>query len=348
MSTTQKLLRWYRKYARSLPWRAPPGAPLRSAYEVWLSEVMLQQTTVATVRPYFEGFLKRWPTIDALAAAPQEDVLAAWAGLGYYTRARKLHECAQVVAKELGGVFPQTDEALKALPGIGPYTAAAISAIAFDRPSAVVDGNIERVISRLYAIIDPLPGAKEEIRQRVAALMPKKGAGDFAQAMMDLGASLCSPKRPSCLLCPWADDCRAHAAGIAETLPKKAPKPERPIRRGAAFWITRDGASEVLLRRRPSKGLLGGMLEIPSTEWISEERKRKSLLLEAPVEAEFRQLTGNVRHTFTHFHLELNVFATDISEHSTIPGAIWTPKEEVIEAGLPTVMKKIARLALKL
>jgi len=257
-SEAAALLAWYDRSARSLPWRAPPGA-VADPYRVWLSEIMLQQTTVATVRGYYDRFLARWPSVEALAAAPLDEVLKAWAGLGYYARARNLHACARRVAGEMGGRFPATLESLGALPGIGPYTAAAIAAIAFDRPHAAVDGNVERVMSRLNAITEPLPAAKPALAAAAQALVPDRRPGDFAQAMMDLGATVCTPRNPRCGDCPWTDRCFARREGIAETLPRRMARKAVLTRYGAAFWIERsDGA--VLLRRRPEKGLLGGMM----------------------------------------------------------------------------------------
>jgi A/G-specific adenine glycosylase len=264
---TRSLLAWYAREARDLPWRAKPGQAA-DPYGVWLSEIMLQQTTAAAVRGYYAKFLGLWPDISALAAAPLDDVLRAWAGLGYYARVRNLHACARKLAAERGGRFPETEEGLRALPGIGPYTAAAIAAIAFGQPHAAVDGNAERVISRLYAIETPLPAAKPEIRKLAQALVPEAHPGDFAQALMDLGATICTPRRPSCHLCPWTDDCAGRRKSLAETLPRKAVRRPVPTRKGVAFWIERgDGA--VLLRRRPEKGLLGGMMEIPATPWTA-------------------------------------------------------------------------------
>jgi A/G-specific adenine glycosylase len=279
-SLAGQLLAWYDRHARTLPWRVLPddraNGEITDPYRVWLSEIMLQQTTVQAVKPYFEAFTRRWPDVRALAEAHEEDVMKAWAGLGYYSRARNLKACAETVARDHGGVFPDTEAGLLALPGIGPYTAAAIAAIAFDRPAAVVDGNVERVISRLRAIETPLPAAKPEIRAATAELVPDDRPGDFAQATMDLGASLCSPKRPACALCPWVEACAAHLAGIAETLPKKAPKQAKPTRRGMAFVVTReDGA--VLLRRRPPKGLLGGMSEPPVSDVVGRSVAGRSL-----------------------------------------------------------------------
>ena len=264
--TAAVLLAWYDRHARKLPWRVGPKERARGVqpdpYRVWLSEIMLQQTTVAAVKPYFDAFIARWPDVAALATAPREEVMKTWAGLGYYARARNLHACAEAVMRDHGGRFPETAAGLKALPGIGEYTAAAVAAIAFDEPVAVVDGNIERVIARLFAIDTPLPAAKKEIRARQQEMTPQARAGDYAQAMMDLGAAICTPKRPACALCPLVEACVAHARGEEETYPVKAEKAVRPTRHGLAFVAIRaDGA--VLLRRRPDKGLLGGMAEVP-------------------------------------------------------------------------------------
>ena len=269
---------------------------------------MLQQTTVATVGPYFDRFVARFPDISALAAAPLDAVLHAWQGLGYYARARNLHACAQAVVAAHDGRFPDDPALLRKLPGIGDYTAAAIAAIAFDRPVAAVDGNVERVVARLFAERTPLPRGKKRLRALAASLVPKQRAGDFAQAMMELGASLCTPRRPRCVLCPWRADCAAAALGIAEDLPAQAEKPERPLRHGVAFWLTRaDGA--VLLRRRPEHGLLGGMIELPSTEWREAPWDAAEAVATAPAAADWRALPGTVHHGFTHFRLELGLFA---------------------------------------
>ncbi|HYU11045.1 MAG TPA: A/G-specific adenine glycosylase, partial [Stellaceae bacterium] len=257
------LLAWYDRHRRDLPWRSPAGTRA-DPYRVWLSEIMLQQTTVVTVAPYFDRFVARWPDIRALAAASLDEVLHEWQGLGYYARARNLHACARAVVARHGGYFPENPAQLRALPGIGDYTAAAIAAIAFDHGSAAVDGNVERVVARLFAVVEPLPAAKPRLKALATALVPARRAGDFAQAMMDLGATLCTPRRPRCVLCPWREACAARAAGIADNLPARLDKPERPWRYGVVFWLSRgDGA--VLLRRRPEKGLLGGMIELPST-----------------------------------------------------------------------------------
>jgi A/G-specific adenine glycosylase len=336
-----KLLAWYDRHRRRLPWRAEGGAR-SDPYRVWLSEIMLQQTTVAAVGPYFKKFLDRFPDVTTLAEAPSDDVMRLWAGLGYYARARNLHACAKTVAAR-GGTFPDTAAGLLELPGIGPYTAAAIAAIAFDEPATVVDGNVERVITRLYAVEEELPRAKPIIRALTEPLTPKKKRpGDFAQAMMDLGATICTPKNPACSLCPWNEACEARALGIQESFPRKAAKGERPARFGAAFFVTRtDGA--VLLRRRAEKGLLGGMTEIPGSEWVSTFDK-KAALLEAPLQADFRKVTGSVSHVFSHFSLELQVFAAEVSQKTRAPENTWWSLE-VDDEALPSVMRKIVDLA---
>ena len=336
----KRLLGWYDRSRRDLPWRAPPGE-VAEPYRVWLSEIMLQQTTVATVGPYFRRFVERWPTVDDLAAADLDAVLHAWQGLGYYARARNLHACAARVSRDLGGVFPDTEDGLRDLPGIGPYTAAAIAAIAFDRPATPVDGNIERVMSRLCRIETPLPGAKAEIGAQAARLTPRRRAGDFAQALMDLGATVCRPRGPDCDACPWRDDCLARDAGIQETLPRKAPKPARPTRHGVVFWATRDDGS-VLLRRRPERGLLGGMMEFPSTEWRETRWRDRGAIGSAPFAADWRKLPGTVHHGFTHFRLELEIVTAEANDQ--VEG-LWWPRDRLAEQALPTVMKKVARHA---
>jgi A/G-specific adenine glycosylase len=322
-----------------LPWRALPGET-PDPYRVWLSEIMLQQTTVAAVAGYYREFTNRWPSLEALAAASLDEVRGAWAGLGYYARARNLHACARVVVEQHGGAFPNERAALRALPGIGDYTAAAIAAIAFGRRYAAVDGNVERVVARLYAIIEPLPTAKPRLRELAAALVPEQRAGDFAQAMMDLGATICTPRRPRCVLCPWRGACLAEASRLAEALPAPAEKPERPLRYGVAFWLTgADGA--VLLRRRPEKGLLGGMIEIPSTAWRAAPWTFAEAIGAAPAAAEWSALPGIVRHGFTHFQLELAV----VAGIGTADG-LRSPIDKLGEHALPTLMKKVVRHAL--
>jgi A/G-specific adenine glycosylase len=302
---------------------------------------MLQQTTVAAVKDYFINFTRRWPTVFDLAQAPREDVLKAWAGLGYYARARNLHACAQMIARDFAGRFPETREVLETLPGVGPYTSAAIAAIAFDLPVAAIDGNVDRVITRLHAITTPLAQAKPTIRSHVQAMVPQLRAGDFAQAMMDLGATLCTPKSPSCDICPFTDQCEGRKLGIAATLPRKAPKAEIPTRRAHAFWLT-TAKDEVLLRTRPDKGLLGGMSEVPSSEWA--EKLPRDVASLAPVSAEWQKVTGLVTHTFTHFHLELTVHRACLPRIK-LPDESYrlTPISDVGGEALPTVMRKIVR-----
>ena len=340
------LLQWYDRHRRRLPWRALPGET-PDPYRVWLSEIMLQQTTVATVGPYFARFLERWPTIEALAAAKLDDVLHAWQGMGYYARARNLHACAQAVVDRFAGTFPASEVELLTLPGIGAYTAAAIAAIAFNRHAAPVDGNIERVVARLYAVMTPLPDAKPELRQLAAALVPRDRPGDFAQAAMDLGATICTPQKPKCVLCPWRAECRARIDGIAEELPARRAKRAKPLRRGVAFWAVRgDGA--VLLRRRPAKGLLGGMMEVPSSDWVSGALDRVAAEKAAPVSARWSALPGVVRHSFTHFDLELVVLAgkTRAAKGATDSGGVWVQPAALGTQALPTVMKKVIAFAL--
>lgn len=342
-SRSDILLAWYDAERRHLPWRYAPGAEA-DPYRVWLSEVMLQQTTVAAVIPYFNAFTARWPTVVDLAAADDEAVMAAWAGLGYYARARNLLKCARAVRDQFNGRFPDTEEALRRLPGIGVYTAAAIAAIAYGQRAVVVDGNVERVISRLFAITDPLPGSRDQIRTLADSLTPALRSGDYAQAMMDLGATLCSPRNPACGLCPWMRDCEGRKLGLAETLPAKAAKAEKPVRKGMAFWVVRwDGS--VLLRKRPPQGLLGGMMEIPSTPWREETWTETEAKRYAPLTADWRMVRGLVRHTFTHFHLELTVLS-GVAKGGEYPGCRWVQPENFDGEALPTVMRKIVRLAL--
>ncbi len=344
------LLEWYDRNARALPWRVPPAdsrqGVLPDPYLVWLSEVMLQQTTVVAVAPYFRDFIGRWPSVDALAAADLDDVLTAWAGLGYYARARNLHRCARVVAHELGGAFPKTEAELGKLPGVGPYTAAAIAAIAFDEPATAVDGNIERVMARLHAVADPLPAAKSQLRKLAVDMTPAVRVGDYTQALMDLGATICTPKSPRCMLCPLVDACAAKAQGIAETLPRRLPKKYRPTRRGVAYWGVRsDGA--VLLRRRPEKGLLGGMMEVPSSAWRKDADldALERTLAGAPTSATWHALPGLVRHGFTHFELELRVLRAVFETAPKVDGR-WVMPDAFDQVALPSLMQKVVRHAL--
>lgn len=315
------LLSWYAVDKRRLPWRAEPGER-PEPYRVWLSEIMLQQTTVAAVIPYYEKFTRRWPNVEALAAAADEDVMSAWAGLGYYARARNLLACARTVASEHGGVFPDAEDELRKLPGIGRYTAAAIVAIAFGRRAVVVDGNVERVVSRLFAVEQALPGARETLYALTDRLTPEKGAGDFAQAMMDLGSAICTPRSPDCGHCPLSLSCEAYRRGDPERFPIKAAKAPRPRRQDVAYWLEHDG--EVLLVRRPAKGLLGGMLALPTGE--------------APAAAEWRE-AGSVEHVFTHFALTMRLLCASAGERRE---GIWWPVERLDEAGLPTLFGKLA------
>ena len=338
------LLTWYDRHRRDLPWRARPGES-PDPYRVWLSEIMLQQTTTAAVRPYYAAFLERFPTLRALAEAPVDAVMQAWAGLGYYSRARNLHACAQAVVDAHQGRFPDSEAELRALPGIGAYTAGAVAAIAFNRPAAAVDGNVERVISRLFLVEEPLPGAKRVIKALTEAMVPADRPGDFAQALMDLGATICTPSRPACALCPWMEPCRARAAGLQESFPRKQPKAEGTLRRGAAFVAIRgDGA--ILLRTRPPKGLLGGMAEPPTSAW-SADYDPADALSDAPVAADWQQLGGVVRHTFTHFPLELTVFRGSAENAMQAPPSMrWTERGALAREALPNVMKKVLAHAL--
>jgi A/G-specific adenine glycosylase len=346
------LLAWYDRHRRALPWRAPPGRQ-PDPYGVWLSEIMLQQTTVRAVAPYYARFLRRWPDVGALAAAPLADVLKAWAGLGYYARARNLHACARVVVERYGGKFPADEGELRGLPGIGDYTAAAIAAIAFDLPASPVDGNIERVVARLFAVDEPLPAAKGALRRLARDLTPRRRAGDFAQAMMDLGAALCTPKRPACALCPWNDACAAFARGDAETFPRRTAKRAGTLRRGAAF-VARRADGYVLVRTRPPKGLLGGMTEMPTTPWTSDFDE-KSATAAAPrfgsgrkPQPAWRKLAGVVRHVFTHFPLELSVHVADVAAKTRAPaGTRWVAVADLAGEALPSLTRKVAARALE-
>jgi A/G-specific adenine glycosylase len=371
-----RLLAWYDVHRRVLPWRAPKGKRA-DPYRVWLSEIMLQQTTVQAVAGYYRKFLSLWPDVKALASARQDDVLAAWAGLGYYARARNLHAAAKVVAFEMGGKFPTTAEGLRALPGVGGYTSAAIAAIAYDERQAAMDANAERVIARAFAVKTPLPQAKKELHAHCQALVPER-AGDFAQALMDLGSAICTPKRPACPNCPWVEACEARKLGIQEQLPVKAPKIARPLKRGAAF-VVRDVSGAVLLVKRPDKGLLASMLEPPLGPWGEDFPKGAAALKQAPFEAKWKKRPGIVRHGFTHFELEVEVYVAEVRKHPPLEGgskfaqqisgrgeaatnpspknsrdkranfsaspsrgeAKWVPAEKLRAVALPTVMRKI-------
>jgi A/G-specific adenine glycosylase len=337
-----RLLAWYDVTARDLPWRVGPAdhaSGLRAdPYRVWLSEVMLQQTTVPHATPYFLAFTRRWPTVSDLAAAPDAEVMAAWAGLGYYARARNLLACARAVAEGHGGVFPDTEEGLRALPGVGPYTAAAVAAIAFDRPANVVDGNVERVISRLFAVEDPMPGSKPELKALAAGLVADDRPGDWAQALMDLGATVCRPKAPMCDRCPVSADCAAFARGDQDSFPRKTKKADRPRRFGVAYLLMRDG--QVALVQRPPNGLLGGMLGLPTSDWRATAWSDAEALTAAPAKAAWRD-AGEVEHVFTHFSLTLRVFRAE----GLMTADAWVSGRG-LEA-LPSVFLKAARAGLE-
>jgi A/G-specific adenine glycosylase len=342
------LLAWYDRFARDLPWRIGPAArkagALPDPYRVWLSEIMLQQTTTAAAGPYFQRFTETWPDIAALAGAEDGDVMAAWAGLGYYARARNLLKCARAVSRNHGGVFPGTEAGLLALPGIGPYTAAAVAAIAFDLPAVVVDGNIERVTARLRAVQTPLPAAKPALTAIAAELTPALRPGCHAQAMMDLGATICTPRNPACAICPLSHGCAARAAGIAGDLPKKAAKKPKPIRHGVAFAVLRDDGA-VALQRRPDKGLLGGTLGLPGTDWTEAAPSPAAIAAAAPCPADWRSV-GVARHVFTHFALELEVRATTVGGNAVPAGCSFHPGARTQADALPTAMRKALMLAL--
>jgi A/G-specific adenine glycosylase len=361
-----RLLAWYDRHRRRLPWRPPPGERA-DPYRVWLSEIMLQQTGVKTVAPYFLKFLARWPDVDALGRASLDEVLRMWAGLGYYSRARNLHACAVAVRRDHDGAFPDTEQGLRALPGIGPYTAAAIAAIAFGHRTMPVDGNIERVVSRLFAVEEALPQAKPQIRQLATTLLVdgdaktragdakaragdakaragdvESRAGDSAQALMDLGASICTPKKPACALCPLTDDCAARARGDQETYPRKAAKKAGTLRRGAAFVVT--SGDRLLVRSRPEKGLLGGMTEVPTSHWLAAQDDATALQ-QAPVlkgAARWHRKAGVVTHVFTHFPLQLVVYTANLAPRASAPaGMRWVPISTLKGEALPSLMRKV-------
>lgn len=346
-----ELLRWYDREARRLPWRAARG-DRPDPYRVWLSEIMLQQTTVAAVVPYFQKFTARWPRIGNIAAASLDDVLTAWAGLGYYARARNLHACAKQVATEHGGVFPDTEAELLKLPGIGPYTAAAIAAIVFDQPATVVDGNVERVMARLHAVTTTLPGAKAELRDLAQRLTPMKRPGDYAQAVMDLGATICTPRKPACTACPWREYCAAYARGIADQLPRREAKKFKPTRRARIYWLE-SGDGHVLTRTRPPRGLLGGMAEIPSAPWrdirdIEPGEGANDFEAVMRLAGNWQAVPPVVRHTFTHFHLELEVMKASMPDRHDVIGLPddgsqwrWVALAALGFRAFPSVMRKV-------
>lgn len=333
------LLEWYDRHARVMPWRTSPAdrkaGVMPDPYRVWLSEVMLQQTTVASVKDYFRRFTERWPTVVDLANATDADVMAEWAGLGYYARARNLLKCARAVVADHGGRFPDTRESLLSLPGIGPYTAGAISSIAFNRSEVVVDGNVERVMSRLYNVHTPLPAAKPELTELALGLTPKDRAGDYAQAVMDLGATICTPKSPACGICPWRDPCQARIEGTAAELPKKAPKQPKPVRFGVAY-VARKPDGSFLLETRPDKGLLGGMLGWPGSDWNDAPKAAP------PMGAAWQKLNVEALHTFTHFHLRLSIEIAHVPAEAEPENGVFMTLDP---SALPTVMRKVYDLA---
>ncbi len=333
------LLRWYDRHRRILPWRALPHETA-NPYRVWISEIMLQQTTVTVVIRYYQEFLRRWPNLEALAQAKLEDVLEVWAGLGYYRRARMLYDCARQVKTQLGGEFPADEAGLRELPGIGPYTAAAIVAIAFGKSSNVVDGNVERVMARLYAVKQPMPYAKTRLRELAAHLVPASRGGDYAQALMDLGAMICTPRQPHCAVCPWQKSCMAFAHGTSQRYPIMVKKGTKPVRYTVVFWLT-NRRGQVWIRRRPEGGLLPGMLEFPSTPWLEDEISTPRIAFPGLI----RQPKWNVcpeiiRHNFTHFSLYIKIAKAQLN---SVSGAgSWTHKEKLPEIALPGVMRKVA------
>lgn len=340
---SDRILHWYDRHRRVLPWRALAGEK-PDPYRVWLSEIMLQQTTVATVGPYFQAFIKKFPTLAALARAPEEDVLRLWAGLGYYRRARNLHACARQVVRDYKGRFPSDEKALLGLSGIGTYTAAAIRAIAFDLPANVVDGNVERVVARYFRITKPMPSAKNLIRQQAMTLLPQARHGDYAQALMDLGATICTPRNPKCDQCPLRQDCVVAGCAEAETLPRRAADKQKPVRRGTAFVITSPKGA-IALRRRGDAGLFAGMWEVPSTAWHEgRHRPMSDDLNAAPCAADWRRLSGEVRHVFTHFDLRLRIAVAQVPR---LPkGCRWCAPENLGAEAVPSLMHKIVRFAM--
>ena len=344
MNKTDKILGWYEKNRRCLPWRSEPGEEV-NPYHVWLSEIMLQQTTVVTVKSYFDHFITVWPNIAAVASAPLDDILHAWQGLGYYSRARNLHKCAKILMSEHSGFLPQEEKELLKLPGIGSYTAAAIAAIAFGKKTTPIDGNIERVVARLFSVTEPISESKKKIQEFARSMTPEYGAGDYAQALMDIGATICKPKTPICASCPLSGQCEAEAKGMAKDLPVRLPKKDRPTRKGIIFWLS-NGKGEILLRRRPEKGLLGGMMELPSSDWSEDKRALENILNEAPENIVWQILPGKVKHTFTHFNLELEIATGQCLNPESMTG-IWCEISNFSKYALPSVMKKVVIHALR-
>jgi A/G-specific adenine glycosylase len=335
----KRLLLWYDRQRRVLPWRALPGE-VADPYSVWLSEIMLQQTTVVVVRRYYTKFLRLWPNLTALAAAEVEQVFTAWAGLGYYRRARLLHNCAVQVVTQHGGRFPADEAALKQLPGIGDYTAAAIAAIAFGQSANVVDGNVERIMARLYVLAQPLPQSKQQVRALAAALVPMRRGGDYAQALMDLGATVCTPRQPRCPECPWRQSCQAFAQGATAHYPVKTKKITKPVRHATVFWLT-NAKGQVWVRRRPEAGLLPGMTEFPSTPWGEEEVNVAATKFNGlKKQPQWRLLPGEIRHNFTHFTLYVKIVTAQVGKISD--SGAWTDKDQLPGLALPSIMRKIA------
>ncbi|MBM3468408.1 MAG: A/G-specific adenine glycosylase [Alphaproteobacteria bacterium] len=337
------LLKWYDTYQRQFPWRARPGIS-PNPYHVWLSEIMLQQTTTGVVEDYFTRFISLWPTIQSLSKATLDEIFHAWQGLGYYNRARNLHRCAQILVQNFNGDMPQKEEELLTLPGVGPYTAAAIAAIGFNQPTVPVDGNVVRVFSRLLAIKTPLPTLKKEIEKFVSCVIPSKRSGDFAQGLMDLGATICRPHLPACEMCPLQGLCKGFRKGIAKKLPFPAPKETKPRRYGIVFWIEND-RGEILIEKRPNKGLLAGLMGIPTTEWKESPRdiEDHTMLLQAPKGVhKWEFLPLPILHTFTHFHLELRI----AKGHTNLLGkGVWSSLDHLNTYAFPSVMKKVIRYA---
>ena len=345
VSMRQTLLDWYQKQGRTLPWRIRPedraAGVIADPYGIWLSEIMCQQTTTTAASAYWHKFLKAWPSVADLAAAPRDDILTAWAGLGYYARARNLHKCAQMVCEQHGGVFPLREEGLLKLPGIGPYSAAAIAGICYNEATNVVDGNVERVISRIFCVETEMPKAKPEIRKLAAVIADPKHPGDYAQALMDLGAHVCKPKNPKCDICPWKLECAAHKSGTMEDYPKRKPKTARPVRYGAVFFV--EDAGNIWLRQRSDKGLLGGMMELPGTEWVSRKPDIDELLAQAPFQSNWQKMDVEVKHVFTHFTLYLTVF---MAQFSAKKFDISAGVNALDDYALPSLMRKAIALAL--
>ncbi len=335
------LLDWYDENARELPWRIPPGSvEIPDPYHIWLSEIMLQQTTVVTVIPYYEKFLSLWPTVEDLAISELDQLLAAWAGLGYYARARNLHKCANYIVNEFNGSFPETESELLKLPGVGPYTAAAIAAIAFGKQAVVLDGNIERVIARVFNVTSPLPAAKPELKKLAGQMTPTHRAGDYAQAVMDLGSDICGSKILKCSSrCPWEENCLANALGTADHLPRRKPGTAKPTRRGYVFWAEYNG--HLWLCRRPESGLLGGMMEVPSSDWLESSDWNAVPMPQIPIIANWKETPGLVHHTFTHFHLELKIIRLELSEMIELQEGGWYPFSRIDDLALPSLMMKI-------